>query len=70
MNGVSATAEWEAWAREDPRAVEEVCWYVHTHAREAEGDRDWLKAMEDAERVIEFQRQRKARLAEHDTSAG
>jgi len=70
LEGVSATAEWEHWAKDDPQSVEVMRWYVHTHARESQGNRDWLKAIEDAERVIAFEKERKARLAAPEGSIG
>ena len=62
MEGVSGSSEWNEWAETDPEAVEDMRWFVHAHAREAQGDRNWPRAIEEAERTIAFERTRRGRL--------
>jgi hypothetical protein len=56
--GVSGTAEWNDWSKRDPETAEWMGWYVHHVAKQARGDRDWLKALNDAKEMVEFEKER------------
>jgi hypothetical protein len=51
-HGVSGTSEWEDWKKKDPATAEEMEWYVFEFAKEAAGERNWLRAIENARRVV------------------
>ncbi len=46
-NGVSATAEWNDWRTSDPDTAELMEWHVSELAKEAVGERNWLRAAKD-----------------------
>ena len=56
-HGVSGSAEWNDWKERDPQTVEWMSWYVFHVAREAEGDRNWLRALNEAKEMVEFEQQ-------------
>jgi hypothetical protein len=60
--GVSGTAEWNDWRKRDPETAEFMGWYVHDVVEEAKGDRDWLRAINGAHAMVEFQEKRKRLL--------
>ncbi len=57
-----ASAEWDKWSERDHDAAEEMRWLVHMTVEEAAGERDWARAQEPAEQMVQFQRQRRQRL--------
>ncbi|MGE0824311.1 MAG: toll/interleukin-1 receptor domain-containing protein [Candidatus Binatia bacterium] len=61
--GVSATAEWNAWEERDREAAERMKWYVFEFAEEAAGERNWFRAYEGVERAVAFEKQRRRILA-------
>jgi hypothetical protein len=52
--GVSATAEWNNWKERDRDTAARMQWYVFEFATEAAGDRDWVRALEGAKQMWEF----------------
>ena len=58
-NGVSGTAEWNTWRESDPEAAELMGWYLFHVAEEAAGDRNWLRALKDAKKMVEFEKERR-----------
>ena len=66
-NGVSGTAEWDDWKKRDRETVEWWGWYVHLVAKEARADRDWLKAWNGADRMVDFAKMRRQILAKDKT---
>lgn len=66
MLGVSGTAEWNEWRKHDRDTAERMGWYVFAFAEEAAGDRDWLRALENARRTFEFEELRRRMLAEEE----
>jgi len=59
VEGVSGTAEWNAWRANDPDTSEWMQWYVFEVAKEALGDRDWLRALKNTEKMVEFEKVRR-----------
>lgn len=57
--GVSATWEWNEWKKRDPGTAEWMGWYVFEVAKEAVGDRDWLRAWNSAEQMVAFEERRR-----------
>jgi hypothetical protein len=69
MEGLASNADWDEWKQEDPRAVEEMHWFLHMHVREAQAERNWLRATREAERMVEFERMRRSRRQDRDDSS-
>lgn len=59
LEGVSGTAEWKKWAEEDAVSAEFMRWYAFEVAKEATGERNWLRAWQSAERMVAFELQRR-----------
>ena len=57
--GVSATAEWDDWRKGDRVTAEWMKWYVNENAKEAAGDRNWIRALEGTNRMVEFEELRR-----------
>jgi hypothetical protein len=68
---VAGTAEWNDWRKRDPQAVEWSTCYVLAIQREATADRDWLRALECAEKMVTSEQRRRRLLAndEEDRSS-
>lgn len=64
--GVSGTAEWDDWRKRDPDTAEWMQWYVFEFAKEAAGDRKWLRAWEGAKAMVAFEEKRR-RILEKDS---
>lgn len=62
--GVSASAEWNEWKKRDPETAVWMGWYVFEFAKEAAGDRNWLRALEGAQRMVAFEERRRRILEE------
>jgi hypothetical protein len=52
MEGVGATAEWERWAKKNPDTAKRMKYYVFYFAKEATGERNWIRALENVERIV------------------
>ncbi len=63
--GVSGTAEWDDWRKSDRDTAEWMEWYVFEFAKEAAGDRNWLRAWDSAKQMVAFEEQRR-RMLEKD----
>jgi hypothetical protein len=61
--GVSGTAEWNDWRKREPDDAEWMQWYVFETAKEAAGDRDWLRAWNSAKKMVAFEQERRRILA-------
>jgi len=61
--GATGSAEWVEWAKRDRDTAEWMRSYVSNVVAEARGGRDWLKAWQDAEQTVEFEKQRRKILA-------
>jgi hypothetical protein len=51
--GVSGTAEWNEWKEHDRDTAEWMGWFVFSVANEARGSRNWLRALESADEMVE-----------------
>jgi hypothetical protein len=58
-NGVSGTAEWNGWKKTDLDAAEWMQWYVFEVAKEAVGERDWVRALNSTEKIVAFEKERR-----------
>ena len=63
--GVSATYEWQEWSERDRESAELMHWYVFEVAKEAAGDRNWLRALNSANDMVAFEMERR-RLLENE----
>lgn len=52
----TGTAEWDHWKERDPEVAERMGWILHFVREEAQGDRDWLRALKRAEEMVEFEK--------------
>jgi hypothetical protein len=59
VDGVSGTAEWESWTALGPDEFEWMKWYVFEVAKEAAGDRDWLRALDNTKNMVAFEKARR-----------
>lgn len=59
VEGVSGTAEWNDWRANDPDTAEWMGWYVFEIAKEATGERDWLRALDSTKRMVAFEELRR-----------
>jgi hypothetical protein len=66
--GAAASAEWNDWHERDPETAEWTRWYLHNVVREARSERNWLRALQDADQMVEFQRERRRRIKEDQES--
>jgi TIR domain len=64
--GVSGTAEWEDWEKKDRDTAKRMKWYVFMMVREATGDRDWLRALKEAEKMVAFEEEPQQILAKDE----
>jgi TIR domain len=65
-DGITGTAEWKDWIERDPEAAEWMGWWVHCVAEQARSDRDWLKALNGAQAMVDFEKMRQKILKSSD----
>ena len=63
--GCRGTAEWETWEEQDPESAEFMRWYVLEVSQEATGDRNWLRAWDNTEKMVTLQKRRRQILEQN-----
>jgi hypothetical protein len=53
----TGTAEWDRWRERDPNAADSMAWYVSAFRKEAIGDRDWLRALQEWKEMVAIEKQ-------------
>lgn len=55
-DGAYGTAEWDEWQNRDPKVAQEMEWLVVETCSEAQGERNWLRALRNAEKLGSFEK--------------
>jgi hypothetical protein len=62
--GSAGSAEWNDWRERDAATAEWTGWYLHFVVREARTDRNWLRALHEADRMTVFEHERQRLIQE------